>query len=433
MPDDLLLSGYYKKEFYKANDDKFLLMEKNMRGRMYITFASGENDIEVKIQQGMVNRKRRREENEEGEKDGEEETERKRCRKVSDEKSERVREGESERVREREIERVSERWIEIESNGRNEYYSEDTNKENENTENIPQGKIRNLSVQKEKLFRKEVGNDRDIRHITNQIVSEGNVLNEHEEVGTKINLNRDESSSSDSDSSSGSSSSSSGSSSNSSSGSNNGSSSSSKSGSEVEENVMNDSDPGSTCSCTGENCEKCKLNNEIKDPNEEIIPAMDDDGLEVVTEDELKNYVHTEKRVFLRMITQEEVDRVNDNFFEKDEKIRAIKVSKMCQSLRFWLAVKFSTYSGWRYNGRNQGKFGNEKVCSIFGVNYNSFKSFMGQDNNARINTFGTLSPSERYYKSQRPYLEKYASNYDDLVKQGLFDKNKKEKKKKND
>lgn len=192
------------------------------------------------------------------------------------------------------------------------------------------------------------------------------------------------------------------------------------------ENVSNSS---TVCSCLGENCDDCKLGEEIFGVVNETTPILDDDGLPIVTADDLRNYKKSDKREFMKMVSQADIDRVNDKLFEKEEKIINVKVSRMTQSLRFWLAVKFSSYSNWKYNGKKRIKFGNKEVCALFGINYSSFKNFMSKNKNVNCRNFKYLSPVECNYKKQRFYFRDYASNYEILVREKLFDREKRKKK----
>lgn len=185
------------------------------------------------------------------------------------------------------------------------------------------------------------------------------------------------------------------------------------------------SDSGTVCSCLGENCNNCNEREEISEVVKEPTPILDDDGLPFVTANDLRNYKKYDKRVFMRAVTSAEINRVNDKLFEKGREVIDVKVSRMTQALRFWLAVKFSTYSNWRYNGKKQIKFGNEKVCELFGINYSSFKNFMSKNRNVRYAKLKYLSPVEINPRTQRAYFKTYASNYDDLNHDSLFGKGK--------
>lgn len=148
--------------------------------------------------------------------------------------------------------------------------------------------------------------------------------------------------------------------------------------------------------------------------------GLDIDGLSIVKQHEVDNYVPNEKRMMMIPITKKDIEDVNLNFFKNNLITQQIKVSRMNHAKRFWLAVKF----GGKENLRKL-KMKREAVCKIFGISVSTVKKYLPKngETSPAYETYNNLSPVEFRYKRHQYFFEKYALNYDDLRKQGLFKK----------
>lgn len=108
----------------------------------------------------------------------------------------------------------------------------------------------------------------------------------------------------------------------------------------------------------------------------------DDDGVMVVTPEEMANYVATDLRLTMVKIKDEDIDNVNLKFFKNNEKIMSVKVSRMCHAQRFWLAVKFITMDKKEKVGMMLTM---EKICKIFGINVPTVKKHL-KEHKSRLN-----------------------------------------------
>lgn len=155
--------------------------------------------------------------------------------------------------------------------------------------------------------------------------------------------------------------------------------------------------------------------------NEKTFESMyDSDGLKTVTQKEIDEYVPNHKRIMMKKISKNDINNVNLNFFNNLKIIQRIKVIKMSQSQRFWLALKFASNDNLKVLMINR-----KEVCNIFGIGLTTVKRYLCENGGKPFTPekYDYLSPVEFYYKRQQHYFREYALNYDDLVKQGLFKK----------
>lgn len=127
----------------------------------------------------------------------------------------------------------------------------------------------------------------------------------------------------------------------------------------------------------------------------------------------------SEKRLMMLPITEEDIEDFGIDFFKKELGDQRIEVEKMSHAKRFWLAVKFSTNDKLKLL-----KIKRREMCDLFGISLATIKRYLPKKGNIYdYRQFNYLSPVEFEYTRQQHFFEKYASNYDALVDQGLFKK----------
>lgn len=124
------------------------------------------------------------------------------------------------------------------------------------------------------------------------------------------------------------------------------------------------------------------------------------------------------KRKMMHMVDKVEIDELDATFFHRDEEKIWEDINGnggWVHAKRFWAAVKFfnSTETGYKQ----------EDICTFFGLTRDIIKKFMVNNKTKSILDFDGLSPVElnknrnRYWK----YFEKYASNYEQLIHEGVL------------
>lgn len=141
-----------------------------------------------------------------------------------------------------------------------------------------------------------------------------------------------------------------------------------------------------------------------------------DDGCGEVTEEEIGRFERTNKREMFKRVTRLEILKVNLSFFDLSQQERDVKVSRMCHSKRFWLAVKFCRQ-------KTKGLIHN-RICEIFGVGTKVVLPFChGSGKNLSYEDYDFYAPIEYMgkYKHRPQYVIDHASNLEDLISSGTI------------
>lgn len=100
-----------------------------------------------------------------------------------------------------------------------------------------------------------------------------------------------------------------------------------------------------------------------------------------------------EKRNMFIRVNQVQLDSYDINFLKRNEKNVRAEVSGMCHSLRFWLAVKFSSSLTRTKGLPKSGALTKAKICRLLGIDGNSF--FKSRVTVRDFSKFDGLSPLE--------------------------------------
>lgn len=139
---------------------------------------------------------------------------------------------------------------------------------------------------------------------------------------------------------------------------------------------------------------------------------FDDDGCGEVTQADIDAFIFENKRKFYYLVGREEILRVKLDFIRQDRRVLNVKVSRMHQSKRFWLAVKFCR------NVKKTG-FKHDIVCEIFGVQKSMILPFCHSKlKDVSYLDYGFLSPYEydKKYKHAPAYICENASNLKSML-----------------
>lgn len=134
-----------------------------------------------------------------------------------------------------------------------------------------------------------------------------------------------------------------------------------------------------------------------------------------------------ELREMFAAITQADLDKYEIGFLDDDEgKIRNA-VSRMCHSLRFWLAVKFSNSLARSRGLSKRGVMTSAKISRLLGVDHRSLRKHLSSPNNSMtFLEFKGYSPLEFNCMSKCTHpqiIKKLASNWDSNLVQGIVNK----------
>lgn len=129
-------------------------------------------------------------------------------------------------------------------------------------------------------------------------------------------------------------------------------------------------------------------------------------------------FVRDFNREMFVKVAKEEILKVKLDFFKLGRADIDIKVSRMCHSKRFWLAVKFCRQ--YKRTGLNQ-----EQICDIFMIGKKSVEKYCLNDNrNISYLDFDGFAPIEyeKNYKYNRQFVRDNALDYDGLVARGIIE-----------
>lgn len=127
-----------------------------------------------------------------------------------------------------------------------------------------------------------------------------------------------------------------------------------------------------------------------------------------------------EKRIMMKKETQESLDFITNNFFYQSFSLMKNAVKSMSHSKRFWLCVKFYDSQANEINN-----YSIKKLCDIFGISRACLFKHVRKikRENLTIEDYDGFSPVECEKVRQRFFntFKKFASNFDELVAQGLI------------